>query len=322
LCNDVDQSEREKARSYRAVLHYLTSDSEGDVSDLELSLPRLFENFNEEFEYPVVVFHDGLSVANRKRIVGASRNKVWFAFVEDFVAVPGWISSRRKYQAKLKDVKWSLGYRGMCKFRTMTIFDQPVLAKMDYLMTLDTDGYLPDRVGFDPIRAMAEAKKVYTYSHTLDDQPAAVQYFWEHTAMYMRDRGVDWNQRPILQKNFVFENKWNMKLYMNDIEVMQIDWFRGPLYRDYFDYLDAQGGWWLYRWGDHAVRTMAVGMWLDETRDLMHMTIPYAHQSYCRCAADHRICVPRAVLFPERANANPAVSEDNFQFLCVDPSVD
>ena len=34
--------------------------------------------------------------------------------------------------------------------------------------------------------------------------------------------------------------------------------------QDYFRYLDSSGGFWLHRWGDHAVRTIAVGMWLPE----------------------------------------------------------
>jgi len=36
--------------------------------------------------------------------------------------------------------------------------------------------------------------------------------------------------------------------------------------KDYFRYLDSVGGFWLHRWGDHAVRTIAVGMWLPSSK--------------------------------------------------------
>ena len=40
-------------------------------------------------------------------------------------------------KAALDEIKWSLGYRGMCRFRSGTIFLQPVLQKFQYAMTLD-----------------------------------------------------------------------------------------------------------------------------------------------------------------------------------------
>jgi hypothetical protein len=49
------------------------------------------------------------------------------------------------------------------------------------MMTLDTDGYLPDAIAGDPIEEMHNGGYLYTYSHTLPDQPAAVQHFWQYT---------------------------------------------------------------------------------------------------------------------------------------------
>ncbi|KAF4647025.1 Mannosyltransferase, partial [Perkinsus chesapeaki] len=139
------------------------------------------QRWNGRYDYPVIVFHDGLSDNQMKQLVEASRNRVWFAYVDGYLEIPKWITEDMKYNAMLPEVKWSLGYRGMCRFRSGPIFHQPVLKGIDYMMTLDTDGYFPDDLSYDPIQRMFEGDYVYTYSHTLNDQPAAVQNFWEHT---------------------------------------------------------------------------------------------------------------------------------------------
>jgi len=194
-------------------------------------------------------------------------------------------------RAMLDEVKWSLGYRGMCRFRSGTIFLQPVLRKFQYAMTLDTDGYFPSEVKSDPIEEMHVGGKVYTWSHLLPDLPGAVKHFWDYSLMYMRMKNIEPLGTPILRQ-FVREDdvQWSYQLYMNDIEIVLLDWFRSDPYQDYFRYLDSIGGFWLHRWGDHAVRTIAVGMWLPQDK-VFEMNIPYGHQNYCRCSSPDLECV-------------------------------
>ncbi len=46
------------------------------------------------------------------------------------------------------------------------------------MMTLDADGYFPEYFETDPIYEMYKGDYIYSYSHTLPDQPAAVTNFW------------------------------------------------------------------------------------------------------------------------------------------------
>jgi len=287
LCEQLDPGIHDKDRDFTAALHYLTSDSAEDVEDITHSLARLWRQFNGRFDYPVVIFNDGLSEESRERIVRASDNRVWFAYVDDYLDIPEMILDDPSRRARLEEVKWSLGYRGMCRFRSGTIFLQPVLQNFEYAMTLDTDGYFPAEVAYDPISAMHAGSHVYTWSHLLPDLPGAVRHFWDHSLMYMRMKGIDPRGTEIL-KQFVREEdiQWNYQLYMNDIEIVQLEWFRSEPYQDYFRYLDSMGGFWLYRWGDHAVRTIAIGMWLPQAK-VYEMDIPYGHQNFCRCSGAH-----------------------------------
>ena len=60
-------------------------------------------------------------------------------------------------KAALDEIKWSLGYRGMCRFRSGTIFLQPVLKNFEYAMTLDTDGYFLQKSVLIPLRRCMRA---------------------------------------------------------------------------------------------------------------------------------------------------------------------
>eukprot|EP00933_Yihiella_yeosuensis_P019452 TRINITY_DN15767_c0_g2_i3.p1 TRINITY_DN15767_c0_g2~~TRINITY_DN15767_c0_g2_i3.p1 ORF type:complete len:474 (+),score=81.84 TRINITY_DN15767_c0_g2_i3:117-1424(+) len=287
LCEQVDVGKKDHERNFTAVLHYLTSDEDQDIEDISHSLPRLWRRFNRRFDYPVVIFNDGLSEKHRKQIVDASRNRIWFAYVDDYLQVPDFLTKDATQKAALDDVKWSLGYRGMCRFRSGTIFLQPVMRNFQYAMTLDTDGYFPAVVAEDPISKMHDGGYIYTFSHLLPDLPGAVKHFWDYSLMYMKMKGINPVGTPILRQ-FVREDdlQWTYQLYMNDIEIVQLDWFRSDPYQDYFRYLDSVGGFWLHRWGDHAMRTIAVGMWLPEDK-VYEMDVPYGHQNYCRCSGAH-----------------------------------
>lgn len=85
LCEQMDQSSQDAQRNFTAVLHYLTSDDDSDIEDIQHSLPRLWRRFNRRFDYPVVIFHDGLSAVHRQQVVNASKNRIWFAYVDDYL---------------------------------------------------------------------------------------------------------------------------------------------------------------------------------------------------------------------------------------------
>jgi hypothetical protein len=55
--------------------------------------------YNQFVDYPVVIFHDGLSMASRLRIFAAAgANRIWFANVTDFTDVPLWIVNSKRYK--------------------------------------------------------------------------------------------------------------------------------------------------------------------------------------------------------------------------------
>lgn len=126
-----------KPPAFTAALHYLIGDTTRLIEDMRKSLRLLWQNFNRFYQYPVVLFHDGLSAESRRFLIESSLNPIWFALVEDFTKIPAHL------MAKIPQndfAGYPLGYRGMCRFRSGPIFLHPLLKNFDYAWTLDSDG--------------------------------------------------------------------------------------------------------------------------------------------------------------------------------------
>ena len=67
----------ESVGSAKGVIAYLTSESADDVRMLKHSLRLLQTNLLARFEYPVIVFHDGLSEADQSEIRAAGPKALW-----------------------------------------------------------------------------------------------------------------------------------------------------------------------------------------------------------------------------------------------------
>ncbi|CAE7930379.1 APX7, partial [Symbiodinium sp. KB8] len=142
-------------------------------------------------------------------------------------------------------------------------------------------------------------QEVYGYSHVSRDQASAVQHFWEFCRLYFESKGIDPKSTKMMRRltdalvlRDTYWHEWNRVLFMNDIEITKLSWFQSRQYQDFFEFLDSVGGFWLYRWGDHAVRTIAVALFLNPDH-LMRMRVPYGHQNTCRCGDDRpkEVCV-------------------------------
>ncbi|CAD7945248.1 unnamed protein product [Amoebophrya sp. A25] len=293
---EIDETSGKLKKGYKAALHYLVGDSPRLLRDMRLSLQILWRNFNSRHEYPVVIFHDGLSPSARQILIESSPNKLWFAFVEDYTSIP----EHLKNKIPQNDFAgYNLGYRGMCRFRSGPIFLHPVLKDFDYAWTLDTDGYFPAPVEYDPIQRMHDQNLIYMYSHISRDQAGQVQHFWEFLRMYIEHKGYDKKGTKLMRRitdalvmRDTYWHEWNRLLFMNDIELVRLSWFQADLYQEYFRFLDSLGGFWLYRWGDHGIRTIAIAMHLGEEY-LAKLDVPYSHQGACVCASENKKCVKR-----------------------------
>lgn len=264
----------------RAVIHYITAETERDLQDLERSLTSLWIHFNKGYDYPVVIFHEGLSNKGRERIVAASENRVWLALVPRFKEVPPeWAEVSRQRASE-----FAVGYRAMTRWRSGPVFLEPALAGFDYAMTLDTDSYFPGPLGEDPFEVLHAQGLAAMFPHLGRESASVVVNFMHYFLLYCRLQKLDPRRTRMLAALIEKNYKWYQQCLMLDIEILRLDWFRGPVYQDFFRYMDSVGGFWIHRWGNNPVRTFAVTLLLED-KDVRTAFLPYAHQDFCSCGA-------------------------------------
>merc|ERR1712039_400911 len=137
----------------------------------------------------------------------------------------------------------------------------------------------PRALDNDPFEVMHQNDSlVLGYQYLTVTSATSSKNFWENTLLFMAYRDVDVvgaaRDKTRFLKRFLMQPQgwneaptWNSKVVMTDCELLRVSFFvPGTRYYEYFQYLDALGGFWLYRWGDHAMRALgtALALWPHE----------------------------------------------------------
>lgn len=138
-------------------------------------------NFNDAFQYPVVVFYESADVkeTDKQRLRSLTRSTLFFQRVE--FRLPPFINESlisKHCRGGLK--AFGLGYRHMCRFHSLSIYDEPILQLadgIDYLWRLDDDSVLTKPIGFDVFRFKRDRSLRYGYVLAVYDDPACKMQF-------------------------------------------------------------------------------------------------------------------------------------------------
>ncbi|GMM56829.1 hypothetical protein DAKH74_034450 [Maudiozyma humilis] len=79
------------------------------------------------------------------------------------------------------------------------------------------------------------------------------------------------------------DQEYNLCHFWSNFEIARVDLFDNDLYRRYFDYLDAAGGFWLERWGDAPVHSLGLALMLNLSDVHYFRDIGYKHSSLHHC---------------------------------------
>jgi len=79
---------------------------------------------------------------------------------------------------------------------------------------------------------------------------------------------------------------YNMCHFWSNFEIANLDWFRSKEYNDFFNMMDRSGGFWMERWGDAPIHSLAAGALLSP-RDLHYFRdFGYRHTTIQHCPAN------------------------------------
>ena len=238
------------------------------------ALQHLKKNFNSEYKYPVILFHEPDFTERQKHLIRSCVNDSIF-FQEVKMKVSSYLT--RPVPKDIHCGGKSVGYKNMCRFQAKTVYEQPIIQGFDYLFRMDDDSILTYPVEFDIFKYMNSHNLVYGYRGIASEKHQCVKGLWEAATHYINKHNIQTQ----------FFNSWHHgRIYYNNFEISKSDLWLSRKYREFMDYIDKLGGIYYHRWGDAPIKSIAVSMFVPLNRTHHFGNVPYQHGTFVPVVTD------------------------------------
>lgn len=274
---------------------FVTLAQNRDLDDL-LDTVRSFEDrFNHKFHYDWVFLNEEPFDEEFKDVMTSliSGNVKFGVIPKEHWSYPEWIdqekAAERRKQMQEEGVFYGdkESYRHMCRFESGFFFQHPLMQEYRYYWRVEPSTRMFCDVEYDVFKFMRTNKKKYGWTISITEFRNTIPTLWNHTVDFIKQH-PDY-VHPNALENFVRDkddrSEYNLCHYWTNFEIADMDFWRGQVYQDYFNYLDHQGGFFYERWGDAPVHSIAVSLFMD--RDEVHFfdDIGYEHPPFNHCPA-------------------------------------
>ncbi|GJC81136.1 alpha-1,2mannosyltransferase KTR1 [Colletotrichum tofieldiae] len=212
-------------------------------------------------------------------------------------------------------------YHAMCRFYSGFFYKHELLAKYNWYWRLEPEiKYFCD-ITYDPFWAMIDANKTYGFTIAVKELRETVPNIFRYASAYKRLKGLKskglWemfvdpvekkeepptdqsplpeevlrsdpnrNNLPDVDPEAMEGETYNMCHFWSNFEIASLDWFRSKEYEEFFEMMDRSGGFWMERWGDAPIHSLAAGALLSP-RDIHYFRdFGYRHTTIQHCPAN------------------------------------
>ncbi|KAJ1958847.1 hypothetical protein GGI12_004641, partial [Dipsacomyces acuminosporus] len=259
-----------------------------ELDEFRYTMRQLEDRFNRKHHYPYLFLNDEPFTEEFMQLIAASTtSNVTFALIpRDHWSIPDFIdedrASKAREQMAANNVIYggSLSYRHMCRFNSGFFYKHPLLKNVDWYWRVEPGVDFYCDLDYDPFMYMQDNGKMYSFVIALKELESTIPTLWEHTLKYM----LKYNITSDLMQYFVAENgDYNMCHFWSNFEIASLNWLRSDAYESYFQYLDKAEGFFMERWGDAPVHSIAAGMLLNRSQVHFFDDIGYKHADFARC---------------------------------------
>jgi len=249
------------------------------------------DRFNRRFQYPYVFLNDEpFTDAFKTRLSVLTAAKMEFGLIPpEHWSQPDSIDENKATASRNKMVEQniiyggSVSYRNMCRFNSGFFFKHPLVLKYRWYWRIEPNVQFHCDVLYDPFLYMEEHNKVYSFTITMYEYQATIPSLWRHVMDFAHD-----HPEYIAKDNslgFLTDDgkTYNLCHFWSNFEIADMNFWRGPAYTAFFEYLDSKGGFYYERWGDAPVHSIAAALFAS--RDQIHFfdDIGYQHDPYTHC---------------------------------------
>lgn len=238
---------------------------------LKLALELLYKNFNNEYRYPVLVTSFGKQYS--KSFIKSIHKNIdpEIKFLElPKPRIPEHIKEEELFYNR-KDIEYvrrrfsksRIGFLHTNQFVTGGIQKLPEMQKYDFVLKMDDDTFIIDKIGFDILKFMSDnnykfgpfAVKRYDYKHSLDCEIG----FRDLVKKYIEDNKI----KPAAESALDGQGNWD-NMGISDPTIWDLSIFRNENWERWWDYVNKSGGIYKYRWGDQEIHIIYTRMFYPE----------------------------------------------------------
>lgn len=169
----------------------------------------------------------------------------------------------------------SRSYRNMCRYQSMSFYKHPLLESYKYTVRMEPGvRYTCD---FDPFLELRENTK-YAFAISLLEYENTIPTLFDTYKKYPLLRYEQADLRGFIQA----ADGYNRCHFWTNFEVISLDWVRSDAYNSLMEHFDKSGGFYLERWGDAPLRTLAVVETLGAD-EVQWLDIGYFHNPFSSC---------------------------------------
>ncbi|KAH9018225.1 glycosyltransferase family 15 protein [Lactarius deliciosus] len=273
-----------------ATLLMLSRNSE--IDGAVRTVKELEDQFNHKYRYPWVFLNEQPFTEDFKRRVSIlTSGPVYFEKIPDkYWYQPKWINEtyaqeeRRKMEDDGVIYGDSVSYRNMCRYNSGFFYRQPLLQNFKYYWRIEPGTSFHCDVNFDPFVFMQENNKVYGFTITLYEFPRTIESLWSTVIDFITEHPEFVS--PNSAMDFISDDEgesYNLCHFWSNFEIADMDFWRGPAYTAFFDYLESHGGFYYERWGDAPVHSIAAALFGGTDRIHFFNEIGYEHPPFTHC---------------------------------------
>ena len=245
------------------------ADRDGAVS----AVKSLEKHFNQWFHYPIVFLNDHkFDQVFIDTLTETSSGKAYFEIIDSTMwSFPGWIDQKKAARRMRAQDAAGLPYAGkpsyhhMCRFNSGFFYDHPALKKYKWYWRIEPDVQYTCDITYDPFAEMEKRGKKYGYTMALWEWGKTVPTLYRKVTKWKEMRKIKstplwsvlidpstapWPIRKILgfsRNRNGAGDLWNMCHFWSNFEIADMDFFRSEEYREFFNFLDADGGFYYER---------------------------------------------------------------------------
>jgi alpha 1,2-mannosyltransferase len=277
---------------HRANATFVTLARNSDLWSLVGSIRHVEDRFNHKYHYDWVFLNDDDFSDEFKEVTSSfvSGKTHYGKIPEEQWSFPSWIDAEKaalvREEMREKQIIYgdSISYRHMCRFESGFFWRQPVMDQFKYYWRVEPDIELYCDIDYDVFKFMEEKGKSYGFAISLYEYEATIPTLWKTTKKFIEENPQHVAENNLM--NWVSNDggaTYNLCHFWSNFEIADLDFWRSDAYREYFEYLDKEGGFFYERWGDAPVHSIAAALFLDKSKIHFFDDIGYWHVPFLSC---------------------------------------